>query len=81
MKRETLNIVEAFIRSAVIDPTERDELLKRIAQKPQKERRDKMLTSKEAASIAEVHPKTILAWGRKGLLTARHITRRRVRFS
>lgn len=81
MKRETLKMVEALIRAAVTDPVERDELLKRIAEKPKIERKDKMLTGKDAAQLAGVTRRTIARWEQEGYIHGRHITRSRVRFS
>lgn len=81
MKLETKHNLTAFVRATVVDPLELADVLARIEGKPKPTRRDKMITSKEAAEIAGVHKKTIQAWGRKGLLTPRRITRRRVRFS
>lgn len=81
MKTKTIQTMTSLARAAIEDPVELGDVLIRLEGKPEHAKRDKLLTSREAAEIAKVHKKTILAWGRKGLLTPRRITRRRVRFS
>lgn len=79
MKPETIKALEAFARAGIADPAEREAAIAAIQPKP--ERRDKMLTGKEAARFAGVARKTIRDWELKGLIHGRHITSKRVRFS
>jgi len=79
MKPETITTAKAILSAAITDKGERDELLKALAPKPPV--REKLLTTKAASALAECHPKTLFSWARKGYLTPRRITARRVRWS
>ena len=82
MKKETIETGAALLRAGIADPAERSEALTWWARAgKQNERRDKMISAKEAAELAGVHKKTIQEWERKGFLHGRHITAKRVRFS
>ena len=84
MKAETRKKLEGFIRFSIEDPREAAEalaLLCGIGGEKEKPKRDKLMTSKEAAEFAGVHRTTILLWGRLGYLNPRRITDRRIRFS
>lgn len=39
-----------------------------------------LMTAQQVATIANVHPKTILKWARRGLLPVTRINRRVIRF-
>lgn len=80
MKVETRKTVEAFAKAAIQDPAERDAVLAAL-NRPKTERRDKMITGKEAARLAGVTRHTIREWEKLGHLHGKHITPRRVRFS
>lgn len=81
MKKETMKTAEALVRAGIPDPAECAAVLARLSGQAGKERRDKMLSAKEAAVIAGVHKRTIQLWEKKGFLHGRHITSKRVRFS
>lgn len=80
MNEETRRAVAAFVRAAIQDPAEREAAIAAI-EKPKPERRDKMLTGREACRFAGVARKTLRDWEKKGLIHGRHITPKRVRFS
>lgn len=79
MNETTRKAVEAFVRGAIADPAEREAAIAAIQPKP--ERRDKMLTGREACRFAGVARKTLRDWEKKGMIRGRHITAKRVRFS
>jgi predicted DNA-binding transcriptional regulator AlpA len=79
MKAETLQTATAILAAAIPDKGERAEVLAML--KPTPDRRDKMLTTGEAAKLAGVHRKTLFAWEDKGYLKPRRITPSRVRWS
>lgn len=69
----------ALLTAGIADPTERAEAISAL--KARAVRRDKMLTTREAAALAGVHPKTLYQWEGKGYLKPRRITPSRVRWS
>ena len=79
MKPETMNTMTALARAGIQDPNERAEV--EALFKPRPPRRDKMLSTSAAATLAGVHRKTLFAWARKGYLTPKRITPSRVRWS
>lgn len=79
MKPETAKTMTAFADAAIADKSEREEVKAMFTPKP--ERRDKMLTTRAACELAEVNPKTLFRWERKGYLKPRRITPSRVRWS
>lgn len=79
MKPETLETARAIVAAAINDKGERAEALAMLT--PKGDRRDKMLTTRAACQMAEVNPKTLFRWERKGYLHPRRITPSRVRWS
>lgn len=79
MKPETLETSRALLAAGIHDKKEREEALALFVPKP--DRRDKMLTTRQAAELAGTHRKTLFAWERKGYLKPRRITPSRVRWS
>lgn len=79
MKPETIKTATALVEAGISDPRERAEVL--TALKAQTARRDKLLTTRQAAELASVHRKTLFGWERKGYLHARRVTPSRVRWS
>ena len=79
MRTETLNTAAALLSAGIADPTERAEAISAL--KARAVRRDKMLTTGEAAALAGVHRKTLFAWAAKNFLHPRRITPSRVRWS
>lgn len=79
MRTETLQTATAILSAAIPDKGERAEVLAML--KPTPARRDKLLTTREAAELAGVHRKTLFSWEAKGYLKPRRITPSRVRWS
>ena len=79
MKPETINTATALLSAGIADKHERAELLAFL--RKQVECRDKLMTTAVAAKFADVHPKTLFAWERKGYLHPRRITPSRGRWS
>lgn len=79
MQQATRTAVAAFVKAAIQDPAERDEILKLIAAKPTP--KDKLLKTKEAAERVGCHVKSLFLWARQGRLHPIHQTARRVRWS
>ncbi len=79
MKAETLTTATALLTAGISDPRERAEAL--AAFQANADRRDRMLTTRAAATLAGVHRKTLFAWELKGYLHPRRITPSRVRWS
>lgn len=79
VKTETVTTATALLTAGISDPRERAEAL--AAFKATADRRDRMLTTAAAATLAGVHRKTLFQWERKGYLKPRRITPSRVRWS
>lgn len=79
MRPETMTTATALLTAGIQDPSERADLL--AALKARLARKDKMLTTREAAELAHVHRKTLFAWEEKEYLHPRRITPSRVRWS
>ena len=79
MKPETLTTAAALLTAGIPDQRERAEVLSAL--KAQADRRDKMLTTRQAAELAQAHRKTLFAWARRGFLNPHRITKSRVRWS
>ena len=80
MKTENLEIVRNLVKAAVSDPGDRGELLKLLTPKPTQEK-DKLLTSKQAAELAQTCVKTLFRWEKAGHIHATRATRSRIRWS
>jgi len=78
MKTETLNTATAILSAAIQDRGERAEVLAML--KPKTPTREKMLTTRAACELADVHPKTLFRWAVKGYLHPKRITPSRVRW-
>jgi predicted DNA-binding transcriptional regulator AlpA len=79
MNQSTIETARAILSAAIPDRGERAEVLAML--KPPAPRKDKLLTTAEAAKIAGVHSKTLFHWEDKGYLHPRRITPSRVRWS
>ena len=79
MTPQTMTTAAALLSAGIADPAERSEAI--AALKERADRRDKMLTTRAACQLAEVNPKTLFRWERKGYLHPRRITPSRVRWS
>lgn len=80
MKKATFELVSRVLRATIPDKDEQEEALRLLTPKDG-ERKDKQLTTKEAAALAGVCPKSIFRWERMGYLHATRATRSRVRWS
>ena len=79
MKTETLKTAAAIIAVAITDPDERKEALELLNSNSRD--KDKMLTTKAACQLADVCPRTLFNWEKRGLLKAHRATRSHVRWS
>jgi hypothetical protein len=80
MRNESLETARSLVKAAIADPGDRAELLKLLTPKPTQDR-DKLLTSKQAAEIAQTCVKTLFRWEKAGHLHATRATRSRIRWS
>ena len=81
MRAETKRTIENLIRAAIADPVERDAALALLEKPIAADRPDNLLTGVEAARLCGVSRKTLRDWEVKKLISAKHITAKRVRFS
>lgn len=80
MKKATYELVAGLVRAAVADKGEQAEALRLLA--PREEtRKDRQLTTREAAELAGVSGKTLFRWEKRGLIHAKRFTGSRIRWS
>jgi hypothetical protein len=82
IRTETMQAMAGCAAAVIPDQSERREFLDWLqSSQERKRRKDKLLTSREAAQHAGVHVRTLQKWGKKGWLHPNVITPRRIRWS
>ena len=79
MTPSTKNTIVAFVKAAVADAAEREEVLALLSAKPTP--KDRLLKTGEAAEMVGCHRKSLFLWAKQGKLHPVHQTARRVRWS